>query len=106
MNLVLFNEAIEHIVKIVRIITTPNSHGLLVGLGGLGRFSLSKLACFVAGFSLKQIELSSNYGIKEWINDLIQILFYTGAENMPTVFFFKDTQIFDETILEDISSLL
>jgi len=48
MNLVLFMSAIEHVVKIHRIITTEFGHALLMGVGGSGRKSLSELAIFVA----------------------------------------------------------
>ena len=48
MNLVLFMTAIQHIIKIVRVITTPFGHCLLIGVGGSGRKSLATLASFIA----------------------------------------------------------
>ena len=48
MNLVLFMSAIEHVIKIVRVITTSFGHSLLIGVGGSGRKSLATLSAFVA----------------------------------------------------------
>jgi dynein heavy chain, axonemal len=50
MNLVLFESALEHVIKIHRVITTEFGHVLLMGVGGSGRKSLTELAVFIAAF--------------------------------------------------------
>lgn len=70
MPLVLFNECIEHIVKVHRIIRMPKGSALLVGFGGSGKQSVTKLATYLAGYKPWSINLIRNYKEADFRLDL------------------------------------
>jgi len=63
---------------------------MLVGEGGAGRHSLTKLSAFIADFYLWQIEITRNYRSKEFRDDIKRWAEDSGYKNKPGVFLFSD----------------
>ena len=106
MNLVMFLDAIEHVSRVCRVISLPLGNALLLGVGGSGRQSLTRLAAALEEFDLFQIEVAKGYGKNEWRDDLRKVLMMAGCEGKDVVFLFADTQIVQENFLEDINNIL
>jgi dynein heavy chain, axonemal len=106
MSLVMFRFAIEHVSRISRIIKQASGNALLVGVGGSGRQSATKLAAAMGDYVLFRIELTKNYSVQDWRDDIKKMHRLSGYEGKPTVFLFSDNQIKEESFLEDVNMLL
>lgn len=106
MNLVLFEDAISHILRINRILELPRGNALLVGVGGSGKQSLSRLAAYISGLDVFQITLKKDYGIPDLKLDLAGLCLKAGFKNAGSVLIFTDAHIVDEKFLVLINDLL
>ncbi|XP_063979949.1 dynein axonemal heavy chain 1-like [Diachasmimorpha longicaudata] len=106
MNLVLFEEAMSHICRISRIIRQARGNALLLGMGGSGRQSLTRLSAFLGEHVCFQIESRRSYSLNDWHDDIKAVMLKAGLSRRSIVFIFSDTQIKDESYLEDIHNIL
>jgi len=63
MNLVMFLDACDHVCRISRVIRQPLGNSFLLGVGGSGRQSLSRLATFMSNYKIFQIEVVKGYAM-------------------------------------------
>ncbi|VCW69734.1 unnamed protein product [Gulo gulo] len=105
-KLVFFQDAIEHVSRIARMIRQERGNALLVGVGGTGKQSLTRLAAHICGYKCLQIELSRGYNYDSFHEDLRKLYRLAGIDDRNMVFLFTDTQIVVEEFLEDINNIL
>ncbi|XP_059938625.1 dynein axonemal heavy chain 9 isoform X2 [Mesoplodon densirostris] len=106
MDLVLFEDAMCHICHINRILECPRGNALLVGVGGSGKQSLTRLAAFISSMDVFQITLRRGYQIPDFKADLASLCLKAGVKNLSTVFLMTDAQVADERFLVLINDLL
>jgi dynein heavy chain len=106
MDLVLFSIACEHIARIARIIDQPCGNALLVGVGGSGKQSLTKLSAHISKHEQFPIQLSKAYQLSNMLEDIKGLYEMAGPMGKSVTFLMTDSEIKNESFLEAINSML
>ncbi len=61
--MVFFQDCVENILKICRILKLPRGNALLIGVAGSGKQSLTKLSAFMNKSVVRQVEMTKNFGL-------------------------------------------
>lgn len=79
--------------RIARMIRQERGNALLVGVGGTGKQSLTRLAAHMCGYCCFEVELSRGYNYVSFHEDLRRLYKMAGVEGKDMVFLFTDTQV-------------
>ncbi|CAJ1345300.1 unnamed protein product [Effrenium voratum] len=106
MQLVLFDEAMQHLMKINRTIQQKRGSAMLVGVGGSGKQSLARLAGYTSAHYVFQITITKTYNDNAFFEDLKTLCIRAGVKGESVTFIFTDAEIKSEGFLEYMNSLL
>ncbi|XP_066120408.1 dynein axonemal heavy chain 9 [Saccopteryx bilineata] len=106
MDLVLFEDAMCHVCQVSRILESPRSNALLVGVGGSGKRSLARLAAFIGSRDVFQITVRRDYQVLDFKTDLASLCLRVGVKNLSAVFLMTDAHVADEKFLVPVNDLL
>lgn len=105
-ELVLFDAALEHLCRISRLLASDRGSALLVGVGGSGKQSLTRLAAHLAGATPFQITITKQYGQAALFEDIKAMYKLAGLKGQKVAFIFSDAEVKDESFLEYINQIL
>jgi len=106
MDLVLFNNAIEHVARISRIIFNPAGNAMLIGVGGSGKQSLSRLASYINGYEVRQLQITGSFKVDDLLEAFKDMFKLAGVKGVQMVFLMTDTQVVDDRFLIYINAIL
>jgi dynein heavy chain len=106
MNLVFFDDAILHILRICRVLRQSRGSIMCIGMGGSGKQSLIRMGSFMYDMAFKQVEIVKGFNQKMFRNFIKEMMFESGIHAKKISFVLTDNQILDEGFLEDVNNLL
>ncbi|PLN79159.1 dynein heavy chain [Aspergillus taichungensis] len=104
--LVLFNDVLEHALRIDRVFRQPQGHLILIGVSGSGKTTLSRFVAWMNGLQVFQIKVHGNYSSEDFDDDLRTVLRRAGCKGEKICFIMDESNVLDSGFLERMNTLL
>ncbi|WVQ73635.1 hypothetical protein IAR50_003215 [Cryptococcus sp. DSM 104548] len=105
-QLVLFNDVLDHVLRIDRVFRQIQGHLLLIGVSGGGKTTLSRFVAWMNGLSIFQIKVSNKYTGDDFDDDLRTVLRRAGCKGEKICFIMDESNVLDSGFLERMNTLL
>ena len=104
--LVLFNDVLEHALRIDRVFRQPQGHLILIGVSGSGKTTLSRFVAWMNGLKVFQIKVHGKYSSEDFDDDLRNVLRRAGCKGEKICFVMDEGNVLDSGFLERMNTLL
>ena len=104
--LVLFDDVLDHVLRIDRVFRQYQGHMLLIGTSGCGKTTLSRFVAWMNGISIFQVKVHRNYSIEDFDEDLRTVLRRCSYKGEKICFIMDEGNVLDSGFLERINTLL
>ena len=104
--LVLFDEVLDHVLRIDRIFKQPRGHLLMIGVSGSGKTTLSRFVAWLNGLTVFQIKCHNKYTAEDFDEDLRVVLRRSGCKDEKICFVLDESNVMDSSFLERMNTLL
>ena len=104
--LILFNDVLEHVLRIDRVFRQPQGHLILIGVSGGGKTTLSRFVAWMNGLKVFQIKVHGKYSAEDFDDDLREVLRRCGCKGEKICFIMDEANVLDSGFLERMNTLL
>lgn len=104
--LILFNDVLEHVLRIDRVFRQPQGHLILIGVSGSGKTTLSRFVAWMNGLKVFQIRVHGQYSAHDFDEDLRDVLRRCGCRGEKICFIMDESNVLDSAFLERMNTLL
>ena len=104
--LILFNDVLEHVLRIDRVFRQPQGHLILIGVSGSGKTTLSRFVAWMNGLKVFQIKVHGKYSGEDFDDDLRDVLRRAGCKGEKICFIMDESNVLDSGFLERMNTLL
>ncbi|EFX05210.1 dynein heavy chain [Grosmannia clavigera kw1407] len=104
--LILFNDVLEHVLRIDRVFRQPQGHLILIGVSGSGKTTLSRFVAWMNGLKVFQIKVHGKYSAEDFDEDLREVLRRCGCKGEKMCFIMDEANVLDAGFLERMNTLL
>ena len=104
--LVLFDDVLEHCLRINRVFRQVQGHLLLIGVSGSGKTTLSRFVAWMQGLKTFQVKVHNKYTTEDFDEDLRGVLRRAGCKGERICFILDESNVLDTGFLERMNTLL
>ena len=105
-DIVLYEDLLDHILRIDRVLKNVQGHMILVGPSGSGKTTIAKFVSWMNGIHSVQLNISKHFSLKDFDEILKGLLLRAAVGGEKICFIIDESTILDDSFLEKMNTLL